>query len=146
MSSTYFFTVSSSRVFEGIAVDDGNKVIDKTPFNKQQVQLIESYMISDKPHLNCVLNLDNLAEQLKLSPRLLSNIINQYFKHNFFEFINSYRVEESRRLLSDPANSSLTMLDIMDKSGFNSKATFNTFFKKTSGMTPSQYKATQLKK
>ena len=77
---------------------------------------------------------------MNIAPRSLSNIINRHFKRNFFEFINEYRIEEAKSLLSNPDNTSKSIIDIMDASGFNSKATFNTFFKKLVGETPSQYR------
>ncbi|WP_245608430.1 helix-turn-helix domain-containing protein [Shewanella waksmanii] len=101
-------------------------------------------MQQEKPYLNPLLTLDNLASQLQLSPRLLSQIINRHFEQNFFEFINQYRINESQRLLSDASLKHTTIIDIMDKSGFNSKATFNTLFKKRLGQTPSQYRKQQL--
>src|SRR5690606_4741131 len=73
-------------------------------------------------------------------PRALSNIINRQFECNFFEFINSYRIEEAKRLLAAPEYASKNMLEVMYDVGFNSKATFNTLFKKKVGMTPSEYR------
>jgi AraC-like DNA-binding protein len=75
-------------------------------------------------------------------PCLLSNIINRHFACNFFEFINSYRVEEAKAMLADATLANKSMLDIMLDVGFNSKATFNTLFKKKTGMTPSEYRKT----
>ncbi|WP_237158037.1 helix-turn-helix domain-containing protein [Shewanella psychrophila] len=97
-------------------------------------------MKTNKPYLNHLLTLENLANQLDLTSRSLSQIINRHFKQNFFEFINSYRIDESKRLLEQNENTNTTMLQIMEQAGFNSKATFNTFFKKTLGLTPTQYR------
>jgi AraC-like DNA-binding protein len=97
-------------------------------------------LLQNKPYLNHLLTLDNLASQLSMGSRNLSSIINRHFGKNFFEFINYYRVEESKRLLLLEENKTVTMLDIMDKAGFNSKATFNTFFKKLVGVTPTQFR------
>ena len=71
-------------------------------------------------------------------------MINRSFNQNFFEFVNKYRVAEAQKLLGDSSNASRTMIDIMHECGFNSKATFNTLFKKLVGMTPSQYRSSQL--
>lgn len=101
---------------------------------------LEAFMRDEKPHLNHLLNIETLANQLEVSPRALSQLINRYYECNFFEFVNRYRIEECRRLLEDESQSQLTMLDVMDSAGFNSKATFNTFFKKVVGKTPSQYR------
>jgi len=71
-------------------------------------------------------------------------VINRRFEQNFFEFINKYRVAEAKKLLEDPDHAQSTMIDIMADAGFNSKATFNTFFKKLVGSTPSQYRSSKL--
>jgi len=111
----------------------------------EEIRRIESYMVAERPHLNHYLNLENLAGQLDLSPRQLSQIINRHYEKNFFEFVNAYRVEECKTLLSSIELKHLTMLDVMDRAGFNSKATFNTFFKKSVGKTPSQFRMDCLK-
>jgi len=98
-------------------------------------------MDSEKPYLNSSLTLEQLASQLQLQPRLLSTIINRHFGKNFFEFINGYRIEEAKRLLRSSEVPRLSVSTIMLDVGFNSKGTFNTFFKKIVGMTPSQYRS-----
>ena len=59
---------------------------------------------------------------------------------NFFDFINGYRIKEAKRLLVDPKGELLTILAIAEEVGFNSKSSFNTAFKKITGMTPTEYK------
>jgi len=102
-------------------------------------------MRTEKPFLAHILTLERLAKQLSMPQRTLSNAINRHFNQNFFEFVNHYRVEEAKTLLADPEHKSKTMIDVMADCGFNSKATFNTFFKKIVGSTPSQYRAEQRK-
>lgn len=134
-----FFSLGFSNLFKGIEKST-TKDSEKESINLEQIESMTFYMTTEKPYLNHLLTLDNLAGQLNLPPRTLSQNINRHFKQNFFEYINSYRIEESKRLLSLEENSKATMLDIMDKAGFNSKATFNTFFKKIVGLTPTQFK------
>ncbi len=143
ISALIFFSMGHSRVFAGIPEQEPieeEKVEEKPAINPEHVAQLESYMKEKKPYLNCLLNLDNLSGQLHMSPRHLSNLINRHYQQNFFDFINTYRVEECKRLLSEPANRHQTMLEIMENAGFNSKATFNTFFKKKVGMTPSEFR------
>lgn len=143
VSGLIFFSLSRSRLFEGVvAEEEGNT--EHVEFNSSEVTRIEAHMANNKPFLQHILTLEQLARQLELPTRTLSNIINRHFKQNFFEFINRYRVEESKRLLQDPELAQLTMIEVMAKSGFNSKATFNTFFKKLVGVTPSQYRKQSL--
>jgi AraC-like DNA-binding protein len=94
-------------------------------------------MEQEKPYLQHSLTIDQLAEQVSMSPRLLSSIMNRYFKRNFFEFVNQYRIEEAKRLL---AQRGMSVLDVLYSAGFNSKSTFNMLFKKSVGMPPSDYR------
>jgi AraC-like DNA-binding protein len=142
ISFLMFYSLGFSNVFKGI--ENKDKIIEKDPIDLNQVALIEAYMLESKPYLNHLLNLENLSIQLQMPARSLSQIINRHFKQNFFEFINRYRIEESKQLLQQEENRKVTMLDIMDLAGFNSKATFNTFFKKSVGLTPTQYRKEQL--
>lgn len=143
VSMLIFFGLGHSSVFEGIEVKSGDTVKAELPKDKikdTQIKQVADYMEQEKPYLAPALTLDKLALQLKMQPRILSHLINRHFACNFFEFINSYRVEESKRMLSDPTCAEKNMLDIMYDVGFNSKATFNTLFKKKVGMTPSEYR------
>jgi AraC-like DNA-binding protein len=143
VSILIFFGLGHSSVFEGIEVKHSNLAKGELPKDKLKDTLkkhLVEYMDHEKPYLIHALTLDKLAAQLKIQPRILSHIINRDFACNFFEFINSYRVEESKRLLADPNNAEKNMLDIMYDVGFNSKATFNTLFKKKVGMTPTEYR------
>ncbi len=135
-----FFSLGHSTVFKGIDNELNNTSNDKDPIDPKIIDTITRYMESKKPYLNHFLTLENLANQLDMAPRALSQVINRHFNKNFFEFINFYRIEESKALLLSDSNKRATMLDIMDKAGFNSKATFNTFFKKLVGCTPTQFK------
>ncbi|QLE85025.1 helix-turn-helix transcriptional regulator [Shewanella sp. Scap07] len=147
ISVLIFFSLRFQTGLSGIRqqhrISDVMNKQDKQP-DTAYITQIKDYMQQEKPYLNPLLTLDNLASQLQLSPRLLSQIINRHFEQNFFEFINQYRINESQRLLSDASLKHTTIIDIMDKSGFNSKATFNTLFKKRLGQTPSQYRKQQL--
>lgn len=140
ITALIFFNLGFSRAFEGIQEPVEEKIPEKSSINPEQVQLLERYMSEKKPYLNCLLNLDNLAGQLHMSPRALSTLINRHYEQNFFDFINTYRIDECKLLLSDPSAKSHTMLEVMENAGFNSKATFNTFFKKKVGLTPSEYR------
>jgi len=108
--------------------------------NQVYVNSLEPLMYNDKIYTNPDLTLDLLAEKLGISARTLSNVINGHYGCNFFEYVNNYRVEEAKRLLSSHEFYKTSMLDIMYEVGFNSKATFNGFFKKVEGITPSEYR------
>jgi AraC-like DNA-binding protein len=100
---------------------------------------LQSYFEDEKPYLNSRLTIREVAEALNTSEHQLSPIINKLTGKNFFEFVNSYRVEEfkSRSLLPEFRN--YTLISIAYECGFNSKATFNRVFKNHTGQTPSEF-------
>ncbi len=149
VSGLIFFSLrSNSLFFEGVESRqeaEQSKQQEKSDIDPKLVARIIAYMLEKKPYLAHILTLDQLARKLEMPPRVLSNTINRHFKQNFFEFVNYYRVEEAKSLLADPEQKTKTMIEVMADCGFNSKATFNTFFKKLVGATPSQYRADQYK-
>ena len=86
------------------------------------------------------LTLQQLADKLQLQSYMVSQVINEGLGKNFYDLINGYRVEEAKRLLTDPKNQNFTILSIGFEAGFNSKTTFNTVFKKFTGFTPTEYR------
>lgn len=92
-----------------------------------------------KLYRNPDLDLSSLAATLGWQRNEVSAAINGHFKCNFYDFINAYRVEESKSLLADPANAQLTFLALGLQAGFNSKPTFNAVFKKMTGLSPSAW-------
>jgi AraC-like DNA-binding protein len=107
---------------------------DLTKIKKQLLEL----MVKTQPYLDSELNLVKLAEVMTVTPHQLSYIINSGFKENFFQFVNRHRVEKAKDLLSNSIN--ITMIAIAFDSGFNSKTSFNTTFKKMTQQTPSEYR------
>lgn len=101
-------------------------------------ELLE-YIESEKPYLNGKLSLKEVAYKLNISVNHLSQIINEQLNKSFFDFINGYRVDEVISRLSDPKNEQYTLLAISYDSGFNSKSSFNSIFKKFTDLTPSEY-------
>lgn len=97
------------------------------------------HMKKEKPYRNPEINIYQLADALGMKKHHLSRIINEKAGMNFFDFINTFRVEEIKHNLSDPSLDHLTLLGIALESGFNSKATFNAAFKKFTGLTPSDF-------
>ena len=101
---------------------------------------LKTYMETEKPFLNSELGLPELAAALSLSTHHLSQLINEGLNQNFFDFINSYRIEEIKKQLHDPKLSHIKIEEIAFQNGFNSKSAFNTAFKKFTTTTPSQYR------
>lgn len=107
---------------------------------KRTLGLLARHMETVKPWLDPDLTLEELAGQLGLRPRMLSQVINERLGQNFFEFINRYRIDEAKLRLKDPTDKKTTVLEVLYQVGFNSKSSFNTLFKKQTGMTPSEFK------
>lgn len=104
---------------------------------------IKVYMESEKPYTNIDLTLKDLACVLDTYPHYVTQVLNTVFNQNFFDYVNTYRVEEAQKRLLDPEFKNLTILAIAYDCGFNSKSTFNRIFKQKTGQTPSEYKNQQ---
>lgn len=76
---------------------------------------------------------------LIISQHHLSQVINEKMKQNFL-ILYSYRINEAKKLLIDLRGQLLTIFAVAVEVGFNSKSSFNTAFKKISGITPTEYK------
>lgn len=101
---------------------------------------LQALMADSKPFLDSKLTLLQLAGQLGVSPNYLSQTINQQTGSNFFDYVNSHRVEYAKKILSDPSRSGTGVLTIAMDSGFNSKSAFYTAFKQHANVTPTQYR------
>ncbi|MFO7891996.1 MAG: helix-turn-helix transcriptional regulator [bacterium] len=99
-----------------------------------------SVMSIKKPYLSNNLSIQDLAEECGIPAYHLSQIINEQFNQNFFDFINRYRIEEAKKLLTDSVKKHYTILAVAYEVGFNSKSAFNKAFKKYTHETPSQFR------
>lgn len=99
-----------------------------------------TYMKTGKPFLDPELNISKMAAELDVTVEYLSGILNGKLHMNFFDFVNRYRIEEFRRLCSDPKLNHLSIMGLAFDCGFNSKATFNRVFKKATNLTPSEFR------
>ena len=95
-------------------------------------------MTEQQPWLEPELTLTELAKRLRLTPGLLSKVINSGCGQNFNDFVNAYRVREAQRLLVDPSFAHYSLVGVALESGFNSRSTFNRVFKKVVGQAPSE--------
>jgi AraC-like DNA-binding protein len=120
------------------------KPITTRSYKEEHVSRISRLMDEQKPYLIHDITIEVLSKISSIPERALSQILNQHFEMNFFEFINGYRINEAKRLLSDPMCKGKTILELMNAAGFTSKSTFNTLFKKSVGETPSQFRQSVL--
>jgi YesN/AraC family two-component response regulator len=85
-------------------------------------------------------SLSELAKKIGESPHHVSQVINEKLNESFFELLATYRVEEAKRILSDKKNDKLTVEEISEMVGYNSKTAFNNAFKKLTDKTPSEFR------
>lgn len=101
---------------------------------------LKRLMLDEKPYLNPQLTVKELAEQLHAPARAVSELINNAYHCNFSEYINKARVNEAQRLMQSSQWAEQSLLDIALASGFNSKTSFNTMFRRYTEQTPSDYR------
>ncbi len=131
-------------IFLNDKLDLPPKSIPKKKYSAKQLlkisEQLTQLMHDEKPFLNPTLKLGQLAEILGTNPSLLSSVINTVFEKNFNDFVNEYRVKEVINKIRNPEHNNLTLLGLAFDSGFNSKSSFNSVFKKVTGKTPNAFK------
>jgi AraC-like DNA-binding protein len=85
-------------------------------------------------------NLQMVSVAANIKPSLISETLNTFYKTNFYNFINQYRVQEAKLKLNADDSNSFSLEGIGEMCGFKSKSTFYSFFKKETGLTPMEYK------
>jgi len=99
-------------------------------------QLMEEHAYYEDPKLS----LYQLAQYAGTNTSVLSRVINEEGEINFNDFVNAYRIKAVKQALQTKHNSIMTIEGLALEAGFNSKSTFLRAFKKSEGMTPSQYR------
>lgn len=134
-----------SFLVEPIASTNSKKEYKNPTIKKDQVDLLitklKSVLENDKLYLNPKLSLKDLSDKTDISTHNLTEIINTQLNKSFYELINSYRVNEVKRLISIDKQKTYSLLALAYEAGFSSKTSFNTIFKKTVNMTPSEYRS-----
>lgn len=117
-------------------------VSERTDQKKGEVAFaeIDSYISENQKFLDPLLSLENLAEELGMGTSTLSRLMNAHAGSNFSDYINKFRTEEAKKLLSDDSFSAYTIVAIGLECGFNSKSTFYSAFKRFAGQTPTAYR------
>lgn len=113
--------------------------VNMTDVELKQLHVIKDKMIIDQLFLQPELTLKDFASHFHLSAREASKLINQGLNVSFIDFVNQYRVNHFKSIVSQTDTQHLSLLGIALESGFNSKATFNRVFKKMEGKSPSEY-------
>ncbi|HQQ93245.1 MAG TPA: helix-turn-helix domain-containing protein [Bacteroidia bacterium] len=103
--------------------------------HKKLLELMEK----DKPYKESGLTLTDLASRLNTVPNYLSQVINHKQGTNFYDYINTLRVEEFKKMASQPGGKKYNLLGMAYECGFNSKSSFNKYFRKMNGISPTEY-------
>lgn len=103
-------------------------------FEKIKLQIEKELIFTDSN-----LSLKSLAEFTQVRDKELSRLINTYYGNNFYHFINTLRIDYFKKLYLSDDTKNLSILGIAEESGFKSKSTFYSAFKKLEGMTPKAF-------
>jgi AraC-like DNA-binding protein len=109
------------------------------------IEKLDRLMNEEKAYLNNDLTLGLTAEKLETNTAYLSHIINEQFGMNFSNYLNKYRIEEAKRILSANEQNILSFEGIANSCGFKSRSSFNQAFKRFTGITPTEYSKIQNK-
>lgn len=138
-----FIALRQQKVFKEVFLADGNGRYEKSTLDTGKSALImgqlNELMSTQKPHLEGDLKLGELAAMLGISGNALSQVLNEQIGKSFYEFVNGHRLEEVKVKLASHGFANYTILGIAMECGFNNKNTFNRYFKKETGLTPSAY-------
>lgn len=110
------------------------------------VQQLAVLMQHQRLYLDPKLSIDDLATLVGSNRHHLSQVLNECLQKNYYEYLNTYRVEAAQALLLDPAQAHLKIAAIAYNAGFNSLSTFNEVFKKMLGCTPSEFRKMEQEK
>lgn len=133
---------------EEVSHSKGNEKYSNSGLSEDQKEQllndISSLMEKEKLYLKADLTVSDIADKLGVYGKYISQVINEKFDKNFYNFVNEYRINEARRMLISPEWKHLSIEGIGNSAGFNSKSSFNTAFKKFTGLTPSYFRDSTL--
>ncbi len=107
---------------------------------KRILHKIKASFEQQKTFLNKGLNLTTFSKIIEEKPHSISQTMSECVGKNFNDYLNTYRIEHAKKLLTDPANDHFKIEAIAMDAGFNNKVTFNKSFLKIVGVTPSKFK------
>ncbi|GAA4271549.1 hypothetical protein GCM10022258_08430 [Aquimarina gracilis] len=133
----------SYKAFQLKATDIDGRVFENND-NALLFDQISAMITKEKLYLESELSLSWLSKLIGKSTQKTSEVINQYAKQNFNDYINYYRIQDAKKKLLDQKNKNYTISAIAFDTGFSSLSSFNSAFKKFEGITPSAYKKDNL--
>ena len=139
-----FYGLLQERIYPVGNGDDNKSETYKNPRlepeEKRKIRkALEDYFEKDKPYFDSRLTITMVSKKLDIPRHKLTEVLNTDIGKNFYRFVNEYRVEEVKKMLSDPAYHHYSIEAIGYECGFNSKSAFFSVFKDLTGMTPAQF-------
>lgn len=120
----------------------------KSGLNERQLHeyknRLTDIMRSQQVYLRPDMTLPKLAQAVGCSVNHLSQVINAGFGVSFFDYLNNFRIEHAKDLLSESNGQNGAVLNVAFTVGFNSNSAFYAAFKKCVGQTPAQYRRIRL--
>jgi AraC-like DNA-binding protein len=101
---------------------------------------VRDCMEQARPWLNQEFTLSDLAGQLGVNAKYLSQVINERLGQNFMEFVNGYRIRRAQELLRSPSFQHFTVQAIGQEVGFKSRSAFYNAFREATGHTPAAWR------
>ena len=126
-------------VFDFSVNDSEPLVLETIEIEPEIIKNFENYIHLQKPYLRAKYSLNDIAYETNLPAYQISSMMRVHYGMNFSDYINSLRVEEVKRRLSDDEYQNYSIEGISKDCGFNAKSTFFTVFKKHTGLTPSEF-------
>ena len=126
---------------EVISQDDEKKILLSPGRHKEIFQSIEDFFQNSKAYKEEDFSLDKLASSIGISRYYISETLNKYAGKPFYQYLNEYRIREAISRIEYCIGKDLhfNILTIAHDSGFKAKSSFNQYFKKITGETPSAF-------
>ena len=118
--------------YQKSSLSEENKALILAKINRE--------MEVNKYFTNNLASLSGLSKQINESSHHVSQVINEKLSKNFFELLAVYRVEYAKKLIKEDQEIKLTVEELAEMVGYNSKSSFNIAFKKHTLITPSEYR------
>lgn len=119
-----------------VAEDGGNAILVDSN-HSEEMRLLKQWMGDAKPYLNTDFQLSDIRQVLPRNRTYLSKLIRNEFGGSFYQFVNTYRLNEAKRLMVDQPW--LKIAEIAVRTGFSSPSVFTRTFTKELGILPSEW-------
>lgn len=125
----------------GLQLPSTKKIQLSETGHKEILRKLDQHLASNKLYLDPDLSLDKLSAAIGESKYHVSEALNMYAGKSFYQYINEYRISRAMEIMTSihQKNLPVNILMIAFECGFKAKSSFNTYFKKITGETPSAY-------